>query len=103
MINIAFFSEVREPFLGDEDPTASVKLAFSELDIPAKITEIYPKTPSKEPSRPSSVSSIVPEENFQTAATVPDPRPAATQPVIAEKFKPIVPEQKPLYFSITPP
>jgi len=45
--NIAFFSEVREPFLGDEDPMPSVKSAFSELDIQAKIAGFYPKVQSE--------------------------------------------------------
>jgi len=45
-INIAFFDKVREPFLGDVDPTASVKSAFSDLDIQAKIAEFYPQTQS---------------------------------------------------------
>ena len=45
--NIAFFAEVREPFLGDEDPLASVKSAFADLDVPAKIAGFYPKTQSK--------------------------------------------------------
>ena len=47
VINIAFFAEVREPFLGDEDPMASVKSAFSDLDIQAKLAEFYPPMQSK--------------------------------------------------------
>ena len=45
--NIVFFAEVRKPFFGDDDPMAPVQLAFSDLDIPAKIAEFYPKTQSK--------------------------------------------------------
>ena len=41
--NIAFFAEVREPFLGDDDPVASVKSAFSDLNIQARLAEFYPK------------------------------------------------------------
>jgi len=41
--NIAFFAEVREPFLGDDDPMASVKLALSELNIQARIAELSSK------------------------------------------------------------
>ena len=46
-INVAFFPEVREPFLGDEDPTASVKSALNDWDIPAKLAEFYPKIQMK--------------------------------------------------------
>jgi len=45
--NIAFFADVREPFLGDDDPMASVKSAFSDLNIQARIAEFYPKILSK--------------------------------------------------------
>ena len=45
--NIAFFEKVREPFLGNEDPMASVKSAFSDLGIQKKIAEFYPKIQSK--------------------------------------------------------
>ena len=128
MIDIAFFSAVREPFLGAEDPTASIKSALSELDIPEKIAEFYPQTqsnadnvqvvtPQKEPPRQSSVPPLeaepvkkdvpkeisksstptaAPMENRQTAATIPAAKPAVSLPVIAEQFKPIVPEQKPV-------
>jgi len=45
--NIAFFAEVREPFLGDDDPMASVKSAFSDLNIQARVAEFSPKILSR--------------------------------------------------------
>jgi hypothetical protein len=146
-INIAFFSEVREPFLGDEDPLASVKSAFAELNIQANLADFYPKVQSKVdslqdvtppvtpapkkanpvPTEPESVVPIVdpfqfatpppkvehkipteepappapliaPSENLQTAATMPVPQPAAAvaKPVIADQFKPMMTEPKPI-------
>ena len=164
-INIAFFSEVREPFLGSDDPTASIKSALSELDINARIAEFYPplqskaeevphvpppiatkqkpahKESQKEPEPPASISdpepvpndpvidpSLLPspppeeapktkpkpsakeekpkeseipkpmapdsvlKENLQTAASTHAPHSAAVQPIIADQFKPIMPE-----------
>ena len=41
--NIAFFSEVREPFLGDSDHGVAINSALSELDIQDKIAAFYPK------------------------------------------------------------
>jgi hypothetical protein len=55
MSNIAIFSEVREPFLGDVDPLASVKTAFSELNIKERIAYFYTQTPSQENDANSSV------------------------------------------------
>ena len=163
-INIAFFSEVREPFLGGADPLASVKSALSELDIKARIAEFYPQTLSKaeniqkedvqnmplptpkKQEKPSELSAsmpkpepvvsnpvldpfllpsqppkempkeeetklkkseipnpipsvIVPEEsnlNQQTAVTVPAPKPAAAKPMVADQFKPIMTQPKPV-------
>ena len=57
-VNIAFFPEVREPFLGDEDPLASVKSAFADLDVQAKIAEFYPKVQSNV----DEVSNVTPLE-----------------------------------------
>ena len=45
--NIAFFAKVREPFLGNDDPTASVKTAFANLDFQGRIEKFYPQTQSK--------------------------------------------------------
>lgn len=50
VVNIAFFAEVREPFLGDEDPTASIKSVFADWDIEATLAEYFPKVQSKVPS-----------------------------------------------------
>ena len=44
--NIVFFSEVRGHFFGGNDPLASAKSAFTELDFSARITEFYPATQS---------------------------------------------------------
>jgi len=59
--NIAFFAEVREPFLGDEDPMASVKSAFSDLDIQGKIAKLYPKIQSKADEVSDTVPPTPPE------------------------------------------
>ena len=98
--NIVFFSEVRESFLGDEDPTASVKLAFSELNIQAKIAEFYPKIQSKadevqnvtlpvqkdqkpvtkEPKKLPELPPNVPIQNMETANPILDPFLLPSQP-----------------------
>ena len=96
MVNIAVFPEVREPFLGNVDPTASVKSAFSELDIQERISEIY----SSAQSNGDDIQSVVPQKvepakNLQPPVVAPVPKPAATRQVFAEQFKPVVPEQKP--------
>ena len=159
VFNIAYFNNVRESFLGEEDPTASIKSAIFQSGIPAKVAKLYsttqteedenqnvtPHTPSKgektspkaeqptsreqrrqtstPPTKPEEVvaipisdpqpkieqepkeeskkesnpsaSAVVPVETLQTAALVPVPSPAVAQSVIADQFKPIVPEQKP--------
>jgi len=86
--NIAFFPEVREPFLGSEDPFGSVKSALSELDIKATLAEFYPKIlsnvgdeqhiPPPIPSTPSPPP--VPEP----AVKNPDSLPLPTPPPVAE-------------------
>ena len=155
-INIVFFSEVRKPFFGNEDPLASVQSSLSELDIRGAIAEYYPKRqlqedgvqvpppppPKEEPSAPKAqrrssaplpkaepenvisigdpllpsdpppkaepakpapketppepVSVAPPAENQQTAATMsaPNPAVAAVKPVVADQFKPLIPEPK---------
>ena len=86
--NIAFFAEVREPFLGDEDPTASVKSAFFDLDIQAKIAEFYPKTLFKidEPvidEVSESTPSLSPEEE-KPVPKVESPAPQTERPASRE-------------------
>jgi hypothetical protein len=123
-VNIVFFSEVRESFLGGEDPLASVASSFSELDIRGKIAGFYEKKPAKvddvqasptpeppkeEPRAPKEqrrkpaplestepVPVVAPEGNLQTVAKMPVPQPtvAAVKPAVAEQFKPIAHEHK---------
>ena len=128
VINIAFFAEVREPFLGDEDPTASVKSVFSELDIQAKIAEFYPKIQSKidtdpvvpplvspkekeeesvpkiEPSVPKTKSPALKEPNRQPAPSVNNPpvKPEIADPMV-DPFLPIAPAPQPEPEKKTPP
>ena len=47
VINIVFFAEVREPFLGSDDPMPSMKSTFSDLNIQARIAEFHPKILSR--------------------------------------------------------
>ena len=161
-INVAFFSEVRENFLGDDDPLVSAHSAFSELDIAAKIAAFYPAIQSNvedvldeaplEPALPEEppvskeespapkiespalweqhwqpielsedvplvplepaiepkeeskdepkpvVPVDIPLELQQTTVLMPVPQPVAVavQPLVADQFKPIVTELKPL-------
>ena len=92
--NIAFFAEVREPFLGDDDPTASVKLAFSDLDIRAKIAEFYPKIQS--PVDESEVDATK-ADDVPVADVTPPPPPAE------EKTAPREPRQQPAPPASNPP
>jgi hypothetical protein len=78
-INIAFFPEVREPFLGGDDPLASVKAALSDLNIKARFVEICPKT----------------QFNTDSEASVPTPQASPTDPV-----KSAEPTKKPAAVSI---
>lgn len=155
--NIVLFDTVREHFLGDGDPVPSAKIAFSELDLQAKIAEFYPKMqphmddventthppleteksapkeqrqqistslaksvetspvvdpvpvpdpspevkPMKEevPKNETSKSSApvaTSVETLQTAATIPTPKQAVAQSIIADQFRPIVSQQKPV-------
>ena len=64
--NVAFFSDVREFFLGDEDPLASAQSAFVELDIAAKIAAFYPGIPSK-------IDDIADEHSPEPALLKPEP------------------------------
>ena len=155
-----FFSEVREPFLGSDDPLTSLSSSLSELDIRGKIAGFYEKKPEKvddenltppeppkeesrapkeqrrkpspspeepkkvavnvdpfpmsdslpkaEPEKPApmevlpesseSVSVVVPAGHIQTVTTMPAPQPAiaAVKPAVAEQFKPIIAEPKPV-------
>ena len=94
-INVAFFAEVREPFLGDDDPTASIKLALSDLDIRAKIAEFYPKIQSK--ADETDVDETKTEE-MTDEVHVPDaPPPLPLPPLPLEEEKPVprAPRQPP--------
>ena len=146
VFNIAYFNNVRESFLGEEDPTASIKSVFSKSGIPAKVAKfnskplteedekqnVTPPTPPKEEktapreqrrqtpqAKPEETATItvseppskaepekkekpkeepkpaVPAETLQTSVAMPAPQPAVVQSVIADQFKPIIPEQKP--------
>jgi len=92
-VNVAFFSDVREFFLGDEDPLASAQSAFAEWDIAAKIAAFYPSIPSKadeiadetppEPARnpePVSLESLLPKP--------PSSKPTIPEPVLPESLLP---------------
>ena len=84
--NIAFFAEVREPFLGDVDPTASVKSALSDLDIQAKIAEFYPKILSKT-DRSSAVEvseETQPQEEEKPVPVAESPAPRTERPASRE-------------------
>ena len=85
-VNIAFFSEVREPFLGSEDPLASVKSSFSELDIRGKIAGFYGTKPENvddiqdlAPSEPPKEEPRTPKEQRRKTA----PQPAEPKNVVA--------------------
>ena len=99
VINIAFFAEVREPFLGEEDPTASIKSVLSELDIPARIAEFYPKIQSKvdkagdeTPPAPPQEATPVPKEEKSVSREPKRPPPVAADapPVKPEAANPVV-------------
>ena len=70
--NIAFFAEVREHFLGDDDPMASVKSAFADLDIQAKIAEFYPAVQSKvDDAKMDGVLEATPPTQLETEKPAP--------------------------------
>ena len=115
--NIAFFAEVREPFLGDEDPTASIKSAFSEWDIQAKIAAFYPPaqsnagevsddSPQAEEKHVSVAESFLSSEPIwqPTPPVPPQPsKPAVVDPVV-DPFLPIAhpPKESELPESVVP-
>jgi hypothetical protein len=99
-INIAFFSEVREPFLGSEDPLASVKSSLSELDIQGKIAAFYPKTSSKvddvqvpPPSAPPKAEPPVQKKQHQQPTPPPKAEPEKSIPQPAPKEAPQKPAE----------
>ena len=92
VINIAFFSEVREPFLGKDDPLASVKSAFAELDIQSKFAEFYPKVQSKV----DNVSIVTPPEEPEERTPVQkkdESAPQAENPPSRKQRQPLPPKQ----------
>jgi hypothetical protein len=94
--NVAFFSEVREPFLGDVDPLASVKSAFSELSIKESIADLYtqvqPNVDGVAPSVPPKDDVPVPKERYRQ----PDSPPVKPESVVPAKdsVPPPAPEPK---------
>jgi len=76
--NIAFFPEVREPFLGSGDPFGSLKSALAELDINAKIAEFYPQTQSNVEHTQDSHSTA---PSPPSSPPPPPPPPPPPQPV----------------------
>jgi hypothetical protein len=107
-VNISFFGDARKPFLGDEDPTASIKSAFSDWDITAAIANFYPKVqaqvgdvpeeklvPKLEPEKtvpkeePEAPKPDAPIETLKTATVLPALKPAVAKSAMAEQFKPI--------------
>ena len=95
--NVAFFAEVREPFFGDEDPLASVKSSFSELNIKKSITDfcaqvqsnvdgvtpsVLPKEEKPDPNEQylKPVSSAKPERVTPTADSSPPSAPPSVSP-----------------------
>jgi len=100
--NVAFFVEVREPFFGDDDPMASVKSAFSDLDIQAKIAEFYPAVQSKagqskvDEAKADDVPDApppIPVEEVKPApkVAIPAPREQRRQPAVPANDPPVVP------------
>lgn len=87
-INIAFFSEVREPFLGDEDPLASVKAALSDLNIKAKFAEIYPKIASETDGESTDTTSL--EPSTKTVKPVETPKQPVGMPKKTEPDKSLI-------------
>jgi len=88
-INIAFFPEVREPFLGSDDPLASVKSALSELDIQSRIAEFYPQIQSKTEDSQETPTPPAPKKQEKPAgkileppAKIPAPEPTASSPIL---------------------
>jgi hypothetical protein len=72
-INIAFFSDVREPFLGSDDAVVSAKLALSELNVQARIAEFYPQVQSRVKGFQNALPSVVPrkQEDFEQTSELP--------------------------------
>ena len=127
-INIAFFPEVREPFLGDDDPVSSTKLALSESDFTARIAEFYPTIQArvqdlrsvlplpgaqkqKEPEKTSELPTDIWEPDIRVPWTVTDDpivdsfflpsQPPVEEPeVISEEEEPEAPEP---VFSVVAP
>jgi len=88
-INIAFFPEVREPFLGSDDPLASVKSALSELDIQARIAEFYPQIQSKTEDIQDTPAPPTPKKQEKPAGTTSElpaktsaPEPTTSDPLL---------------------
>ena len=97
-VNITFFSEVRESFLGDADPLASVKSTISELDIKASIADFYPKVQStvedaqdhaSSPAPPVENKAVFSDSNRQPLAPPAKPE---TPSAIVDPFSPAKPE-----------
>ena len=114
MINVAFFPEVREPFLGDEDPMASVKSAFSELDIQERIDEFYPKmlsnadgvpavVPPKEQRQQSSASPVVDVNSVSAPPQKTEPAKREIPKEISKSSPPIVVPAKNLQTAVAVP
>ena len=90
VVNIAFFAEVRELFLGDDDPLASIKSAFSELGIETKIADIFPMIQSQvddvsesEPPAQKEGRSVSREPRQQSTSIIAEP--------VADPFPSLVP------------
>jgi len=82
-VNVAFFSDVRESFLGDADPFASTRSAFAELDIAAKISAFYPSAPSKTEEISDEFASVsVPPESPAITLESLLPVPPLPEPVV---------------------
>ena len=72
-VNIAFFPEVREPFLGSDDPLESVKTALSKLEIVAKHTEDVQEAPAPAPKEQKKTPEVPADD--------PKPKPKESDPI----------------------
>jgi len=102
-INIAFFSEVREPFLGNEDPLTSVKSSLFELDIRGKIAGLYPQKQSQvddvqdlTPAPPKDELHAPKAQRRQPTPPPAETKPAETKNVVSgiDPFQPSDPPPK---------
>ena len=85
--NVVFFSDVRESFLGDDDPLASTKAAFSDLNLAARIAEFYPAILSNANTDPANADGADVDKVDTAVDDVPDITPPAPHVPIV----PIVP------------